>query len=499
MRRFDPFGRQIFCANDYRTVDSGGIIDVINPSTLAKEGEIAIITAGVIDELLDHARQAQKEWSAIPVKARAALLHQVAQSIEETSPREVCELLTREMGKPYPESTGELANVAPIIRYYAELAKDDGGSVAGSTQPRSFQFKRYDPYGISVHILPYNYPLLLLGFTVAASLAAGNAVVIKPSEISSLSTLAFMRHFAHLPSGLVTCVTGDGSVGSLLVESPKTDVVAFTGSVKIGRNINVACARQMKPCLIEAGGNDPIIVSDKTDTDFAAAAVTCAAFHLSGQICTSAERVFVVDAIHDEFVEKLSKRAAKLRIGDGLGHAEIGPMATRAARDKVEQLVKKAVEQGAKIETGGRVAESAGNGWFYEPTVLTGVSSDMAIMQEELFGPVAPVCRIADIDEGIRKANGSKYGLGASIITRDLAEAMKAIEELDCGMVWVNNPMVDNDAMPFGGRRSSGLGRELGREGLNFFRQVKFVTLDPTQKAYDWWYPYDDSVFFDST
>ena len=427
------------------------------------------------------------------------MLHRVARSIDETPPREVCELLTREMGKPYPESVGELANVAPIFQYYAELAKDDGGSVAGNIQPGNFQFKRYDPYGVSVHILPYNYPLLLLGFTVAASLAAGNAVVIKPSVITSLSTLAFMQHFLSLPSGLVTCVTGDGGVGASLVESPKTDVVAFTGSVDTGREVNIACAKQMKPCVIEAGGNDPIIVSDKSDAEFAAAAVTCAAFHLSGQICTSAERIFVVDAIHDEFVEKLTARVAKLRVGDGLARSEIGPLATEAARAKVERLVADAVEQGARVETGGRRPEAPSRGWYYEPTVLSGVTTDMEILQGELFGPIAPVCRVATTEEGIRKANDSKYGLGASIITRDLAEAMQAIEELDSGMVWVNNPMVDNDALPFGGRKASGIGRELGREGLNAFRQVKFVTLDPTQKAYDWWYPYDDDVFFDSS
>ncbi|WP_373491422.1 aldehyde dehydrogenase [Parasphingorhabdus sp.] len=495
MTNFDPFGRQVFRQAGYQSVDSQRSINVINPSTLEKEGQIACVPSDLIDALLDEARKAQVEWSAIPVKSRAAMLHKVARSIDETSPRQVCELLTREMGKPYPEAVGELANVAPIFQYYAELAKDAGGSVAGNMQPGNFQFKRYDPYGVSVHILPYNYPLLLLGFTVAASLAAGNAVVIKPSEISSLSTLAFMQHFTMLPAGLVTCITGDGSVGEYLVESPKTDIVAFTGSLETARKINIACAKQMKPCLIEAGGNDPIIVSDKADADFAAAAVNCAAFHLSGQICTSAERIFVVDAIHDKFVSRLASRAAKLRVGDGLGHAEIGPMANKAARDKVQRLVTQAVAQGAKIETGGRFPELPATGWFYEPTVLSAVTTDMDIMNGELFGPVAPVCRVANIEEAIAKANASKYGLGASIITTDLAEAMKAIEELQSGMVWVNNPMVDNEAMPFGGRKLSGLGRELGREGLEVFRQVKFVTLDPTQKPYDWWYPYDDSVF----
>lgn len=496
MSTFDPFGCQIFVDNEYLSVTGGKTYSVVNPSTLETVGNIAIVAPRLLDEVIAGARAAQQGWSKIPVKERAGLLHDVAHSMKSADSRPVCELLTGEMGKPFPEAEGELWNVAPIFQYYAELAKDYGGSVAGNIQPGNFQFKRFDPYGVSVHIIPYNYPVLILAFTVAASLAAGNAVIIKPSVITSLSTLAFMRHFRSLPAGLVSCVTGDGSVGAYLVESPDTDIVAFTGSVEVGREVNVACAKQMKPCIIEAGGNDPIIVSGKADAEFAAAAVTCSSFHLSGQICTSTERIFVVDSIHDEFVTRLVNRVSQLRVGDGFEQSEIGPLASEAARDKVIKLVDKAVAQGAKIETGGRIPDDRKTGWYYEPTVLTNVSPDMDIMQEELFGPVAPICRVGDVNEGIDRANDSKYGLGASIITTDLAEAMLAIETLESGMVWVNNPMVDNDALPFGGRKLSGLGRELGREGLDAFRQVKFVTLDPTQEEYDWWYPYDESAFY---
>ena len=496
MNDFDPFTPQCFVNNQYSPIVGGETIDVVNPSTLDVVGHVANSSAELLDDVLLNAKTAHKKWAALPVKERAALLHDVAHSMKTSDSQSICENLTREMGKPYPESEGELANIAPIFEYYAELAKDYGGSVAGDIQTGSFQYKRYDSYGVSVHIVPYNYPLLILAFTVAASLAAGNAVVIKPSEISSLSTLDFMHHFRALPPGVVSCVTGDGSVGAHLVASPNTDIVAFTGSVEVGLKVNVACAKQMKPCIIEAGGNDPIVVSSAADAEFAAAAVTCSSFHLSGQICTSTERVFVVDSIHDEFVERLVHKVSRLRVGDGFEKSEIGPLATEAARDKVARLVEQAVDQGAKIEVGGRAPENQKVGWFYEPTVLTNVSPDMDIMQQELFGPVAPVCRVADVNEGIARANDSKFGLGASIITTDLAEAMFAIERFESGMVWVNNPLVDNDALPFGGRKLSGLGRELGREGLDSFRQAKFVTLDPTQQAYDWWYPYDDSVFY---
>lgn len=497
MRDFDPFSASIFADNDYFRIAGADSLDVVNPSTLELVGRIAIVPAAAIEELLGRSRQAQKQWAKVPVKDRAARLHAVAHSMKTRSRARVCGLLTREMGKPLPEADGEAQNVAPIFEYYAELAKDHAGSVAGSIQPGNFQFKRYDPYGVSVHILPYNYPLLIMAFTVAASLAAGNAVVIKPSPVTSLSTLAFMEHFQSLPAGLVTCVTGDGSVGRCLVESPQTDVVAFTGSAEVARSVNVTCAQRMKPCLIEAGGNDPIIVSDRTDADFAAAAVTCSSFHLSGQICTSTERIFVVDGIYDGFMARFIDRVSKLRVGDGLGRNEIGPLATKALRDRIAGLVERAIAQGAVVETGGRIPPNLPTGWFFEPTILSGVRPEMEIMQHEIFGPVAPVCRVRSVQEGIEFANRSKYGLGASIITTDLAEAMLAIEELDSGMVWVNNPMVDNDALPFGGRKMSGIGRELGREGLDAFRQVKFVTLDPAQKPYDWWYPYPEDVFHD--
>ena len=495
MADFDPFARQIFSGNDYVNIDSGNAIDVINPASLEPVGRIADCDAATLDKAIQQARAAQREWGGLDAKSRAAALHDVAHSIASADPAPVCELMTREVGKPYPESTGELANVAPAFHYFAEIARDDAGRIAGPIQSTTFQYERYDPYGVSVHITPYNYPLLILTMSVAASLAAGNAVIVKPSEISSLCTLAFMRHFKNLPPGLVTCVTGGGAVGAHLVESDDTNVVAFTGSVETGIKVNIACAAKMKPCVIEAGGNDPLIVSDSIDLDFATAATTCAAFHLSGQICTSAERIFVVDGIHDEFVAKLSASAKTLRVGDGFGKHEIGPLATEAARDKAARMVDAAITAGAKAECGGRIPPDHSTGWYYEPTVLSGVTPDMAIMQDEIFGPVASVCRIADVDEGIVRANQSRYGLGASILTTNMDEAMRAVEKIDSGMVNVNNPLVDSDALHFGGRKFSGIGSLFGRAGLNSFRQIKMVTIDPKPIMHDWWYPYPDDWF----
>ncbi|SEM44646.1 Acyl-CoA reductase [Pseudomonas sp. ok272] len=472
--------------------------EVFDPATLQPVGRVALCDEADVQAAIDAANAAQKQWRQVDAKSRAARLHQLANTLEQSLEcnREVARLMTLEMGKPFPEAMGELANCAPIFRYYAEMARDDAGKVAGTTQIGSFQHVRYEPYGVSVHIMPFNFPILLMCWTVAASLAAGNACIIKPAEATTLCTLKFMEHFTALLPGLVSCVPGDGSTAQLLIQSPGTHAVAFTGSVAAGQAVAVACAQRMKPAVIEAGGSDPLIISKHAPLEVAAAGAVTAAFHLSGQICTSAERFFVVDEIHDAFVARFAERTRALRIGHGLERSEIGPMVSKAARDKVMRLVDDAVAKGATLVCGGRIPPEQTVGWFYEPTILTGVTADMAILQEECFGPVAAICRVSDFDEAIRLANDSPFGLGASLFSTDLEEAMEAADRLEAGMVWVNNPLIDNDALPFGGWKMSGLGRELGRQGLEAFRRSKMVIIDHKPQIQDWWYPYSDEVFY---
>ncbi|MCA9790363.1 MAG: aldehyde dehydrogenase, partial [Candidatus Eremiobacteraeota bacterium] len=421
----------------------------------------------------------------------------VAEVIEKGNLRHIAELMTREMGKPFPEAMGELANVAPIFRYYAEIARDEAGKVAAPIQPGSFQYSRSFPYGTSLHIVPFNFPILLLCWTLAASLAAGNVAIVKPAEPTTLCTWAFLELIAAvLPQGVVSGLAGGAEVGKALVASEHIQVVAFTGSVAAARSVGVACAEQFKPCLLEAGGSDPLLVSDKCNLEVAIAGSVTAAFHLSGQICTSAERFMVHEAVHDRFVEGLVAGAQKLRIGPGLAKSEIGPLVSEAARNKVVRLVEGALAKGARLETGGRIPPAHQTGWFYEPTVLTGVTPEMEIFHEEVFGPVASVLKVGSFDEALRLANDSRFGLGASLFSNDLAESMRFVDEVESGMAWVNNPLIDNDALPFGGWKWSGLGRALGREGLNAFRRTKMAVIDPVPKIHDWWYPYSDEVFF---
>ena len=495
MTSFDSSAGQIFAGNAWRPAASPGRQAVIDPATLEEVGRIALVGPEEAEALLAEAEAAQRGWAATDARTRAGLLHRVAASIEAEGFEEIARLMSREMGKPYPEAVGEMANVAPVYRYMAEMARDEAGRIAGTTQAGSFQYALYQPYGVSVHVLPYNFPILLMSWTLAASLAAGNAAVIKPAEATSLSSLLFMRHFRHLPPGLVTCVTGGPATGEALIRSRRSHIVACTGGVETARRVGLACAEQLKPCLLEAGGNDAFLVMDSAPVEVAAAGAVCAAFHLSGQICTSAERFFVQAGVHDAFAEAFVRRTRALRIGRGLEKSEIGPLVSEAARAKVVRLVEDALAKGARLLTGGRVPPERNLGWFYEPTILADCTPEMALFREECFGPVAGLCKVADLEEAIRLANASDFGLGASLFTRDLAEAQRAAETLETGMVWVNNPLIDNDALPFGGRKRSGLGRELGRQGLDAFRQAKMVVIDAEPKIQDWWYPYPDAVF----
>jgi len=471
---------------------------VVDPATEESFADRAVMAPADIEEILSKVNQAQASWAKLDAKTRAGYLHKLATRIEQTDMTECALLMSREMGKPYPEAIGEVANCAPVFRYYAEMARDEAGKVAGTTESGSFQYARYEPYGVSAHIMPFNFPILLACWTVAASLAAGNGCVIKPAEATTLSTLVSMKVFEVLPENLVACVPGDVATGVALVESTQTHAIAFTGSVKAGSAVAAAAAARMKPAVIEAGGSDPMIITRHAPLDVAAAGAVTGAFHLSGQVCTSTERLYVVDEVHDAFVKKFAALTSQLRIGNGLDKSEIGPLVSKAARDKVERLVADATAKGATCVCGGRAPKSENRGWFFEPTILTDCTPDMDILKEEVFGPVVSIVRVPDFDTAISMANDSPFGLGSSIFTSDLNEAHEASERLQSGMVWVNNPMIDNDALPFGGWKASGMGRELGRQGLDAFRRSKMVIMNHNPIIQEWWYPYPDEWFYET-
>ena len=288
-------------------------------------------------------------------------------------------------------------------------------------------------------------------------------------------------------------MSGAGDAGKQLVEHPDVKMVAFTGSVPVGKSIAERCGALMKRCLVEMSGNDPFLVMPSAPMDIAARGAAFSAYMNCGQICVSAERFYVHEDIHDVFVEKLIENARALRIGNGLDKVDMGPMVASRERDRFENTIRKAKDQGAKVELGGGRPAEFNRGWFVEPTILTGCTQDMDIFNEESFGPVAPICKVKSFDEAMEHANNSDFGLGACLYSTDLKESIRAAEELEAGMVWVNAPLLDNDAGPFGGTKNSGMGRQLGAEGLDNFRNTKTVMIDPHCETQDfWWFPYAD-------
>jgi acyl-CoA reductase-like NAD-dependent aldehyde dehydrogenase len=350
-----------------------------------------------------------------------------------------------------------------------------------------------EPYGVVACIVPWNYPLLLLAWKAAPALAAGNTLVIKPSEHTPLSALYLAEHcLSHLPPGVVNVVTGYGSeVGEALVVHPYAPVIAFTGSLATGQRIASLAAPMMKRLHLELGGKDALVVADDADPEIAARAVAYAALLNAGQVCTSSERVYLPASRAGQFTEALVEHVRGLRLGNGLdAGTDIGPLKAEAFRQKVEAHVADAQAQGARILTGGRRPAHLERGYFYEPTVLSGVDHSMLIMHDETFGPTIPLMEYHSFDEAIALANDSPYGLGATLLTRDPLKAKLFFEEVKAGTVWINDPLTDNYAGPFGGMKLSGGARELGREGLEAFQETKHVHWDFAMERKSYWYPY---------
>ena len=494
--RFKALSAQHRIGASLRRATGSKRLPVIDPATEEPVGEIVEATTAEIAAAIAAANDAQRKWAKVNHHRRAELLHEVARRMMANRPL-VAEMLTREMGKTYKEAADEAAWSASAVDYYAEAARHENGRVLGPAVDGQFHFTTKDPVGVVAIILPFNYPLCLLCWQAAAALASGNAVVIKPSEQTTLTTLEFVSAFDALPEGLVQVVAGTGAVGRHLVEDADTHMVAFTGGIETGRIIGETCGRLYKRALIETSGNDPFIVMPSAPIDVAARGAAFGAFLNCGQVCAAAERFYVHDSIYDEFMGRLVHYARQVRIGNGLDRVDMGPLASKRELDRYLRLIEVAKAEGAKVLAGGGRPAALSKGWFVDATVFGDVRADAAIMNNESFGPVAPVTRVGSFDEALTLANRSRYGLGATVYTRDLEESMRAVNELEAGMVWVNAPLLDNDAGPFGGRKQSGLGRQLGAEGLDTFRHTKLTMIDPAAKSHDfWWFPYADAECF---
>jgi betaine-aldehyde dehydrogenase len=470
---------------------AGDALAVENPYTEETIATVGLPSAEQLDAALDAARRAAPGWAATPAVERAEMLHEIASGLRARTD-ELARTTTIEGGKPLVENSDEVGWTAAAFDYYAEIGRNFAGRVIPPIESTQLALVLKEPVGAVACIVPWNYPLLLLAWKLAPALAAGNATVCKPSELTPLSTLMLAPLFAHLPSGVVNLLAGGGDVGEAIVRDPRVDCVAFTGSVATGKKVAAACAERVARVNLEMGGKDPFIVCSDIASDIGVAARggAWAAYLNAGQVCTSAERFYVMDELYDDYVNEFVEYTRGLVLGDPLdAKTDIGPMVSAGQREKVERQVQAAVAAGAELVTGGDAGDRPA-GHFFSPAVVTGARGETDLLREETFGPVAPIVPVGSLDEAIQLANSTRFGLGANVYTRDLETAVRCVREIKAGTVWINDPLTDNDAGPFGGFKQSGLGRELGQEGLEAFQETKHAHIETKIAPKEWWYPY---------
>lgn len=480
--------------NGERTTGTGGTVEVVNPATEEVIDGVPSASPEQVEAAVAAAKTAFKTWRKTPAPERGVMMKALGAWISEHTD-DLATTLTNEGGKPLVENKDEMGWSASCLDFYAEIGRLERGRIVPSGEEGQLNLVFKEPYGVVAAIVPWNYPLLLLMWKLAPALAAGNTVVIKPSPYTPLSTLALAEPIAEIfPPGVINIVTGEADVGRALVDSRDVSLVAFTGSVETGKQVMHAAADQLKKVHLELGGKDAFIVCDDVALDVAAKGAVWAAYLNTGQVCTSAERFYVDAKVYDEFVDRVVDETKKLVIGDPMkDETDIGPLVRGVQRDKVEAQLAAAKSGGAKVLVGGDRGDFD-KGYFLTPAVVVDVDDSMDLFAKETFGPIAPIAKVSSLDEAIERTNASEYGLGANVYTQRLDYMLKAMEEIEAGTVWFNDPLTDNEAAPFGGMKASGGGRELGIEGLEDFRQAKHVHIDSKMDAKYWWYPYSEYV-----
>jgi succinate-semialdehyde dehydrogenase/glutarate-semialdehyde dehydrogenase len=458
-------------------------LSLASPATGEPIGEIEVQNAHDVALALEAARKAQPDWAARPIAERARYLVRALQKLVEQQD-EFIEVLLRESGKPRAEVIMlEIYSACDVLTYYAKHAAD----MLHSEKRHLHGFMRflkklrieYCPLGVIGIITPWNGPFLISLSPTIQALLAGNTVLLKPSEVTPFSgkLVGDLLESVDLPDGVLTVLTGDGETGAALVEAG-VDKISFTGSVKTGRSVAEACARQLIPCTVELGGKDPMIVCADANLDNAAGGAIVGAFLNSGHVCCGTERVYVLDEVADEFTQKVLDRVARLRQGNQ-GEFDVGAIFWDRQLEIIEAHVADAIAKGAKVLAGGQRNPNL-DGLFFEPTVLADVNHDMLIMRDETFGPILPIMRVSDLDEAVRLANSSQYGLGANIWTRDHRSGVELARKINTGSVCINDMAITYGVLeaPFGGLKSSGVGQVHGANALRAFTHPKPILID---------------------
>lgn len=465
---------------------AGDPFEITDPRDGSVSATVVAASSEQVSAAIAGARSAQRAWEALAQDERSSALTAIAEEIDLRRD-EIADLVTLETGRTRTRNLVYVDWTSFLFRQYAVLARYRRGSVVPSNTSGQLSMVLRVPIGVVACLVPYNYPLALLVHKAAPALATGNAIVVKGAPETTRTTLLFGEILArHLPPGVAQVLAGGAAVGEALVEGD-TDMVAFTGSTSAGRRIGARCADLVKPVHLELGGKDPALVFADADLETAAAGVVWAAFLNTGQVCTSTERVYVDRAIEGPFVDLVAAATEALEVGDPFEEAtQMGPLRTEPGLSRTAVHVDDAVGKGARLLSGGERIDRPG--YWFSPTALAGADHTMQVMRDETFGPVIPIMAFDDVDQAFALAADTPYGLGASVYTNDPRLVKRAYETLRVGTVWVNDPVVDNPAAPFGGMRASGTARELGVEGLDAFTVPRHVHWDIEGGIKPWWY-----------
>lgn len=478
--------QKLYIGGGYVDAHSGETFATRNPATGQILCQVQQAGPADVERAVASAQAGFAAWSALTGAERGHILLKAAALLRERND-ELARLEVLDTGKPLSEALAvDVLSGADCIAYYAGLA----ASISGEQIPlkNAFAYTRREPLGVCAGIGAWNYPLQIACWKSAPALACGNAMIFKPAELTPLTALQLAEIYteAGVPDGVFNVVQGDARTGQLLVAHPGIRKVSLTGEVGTGKKVMAAAAATLKQVTLELGGKSPLIVFADADLDQAVTAAMLANFYTQGEICSNGTRVFVEDAIHDAFVEKLLQRTRKLRIGDPLDpKTQIGALISQEHRDKVLGYIAQGQQAGARLLCGGGTLAGLA-GWFVEPTVFADCTDDMSIVREEIFGPVMSVLRFDKEEEVICRANATEFGLAAGVFTRDLARAHRVVARLEAGICWINNYNITPVEMPFGGYKQSGLGRENGHAAIAHYTQLKsvYVELDRIADPY---------------